>query len=128
MARVHPRQLQGTGGAEVEVGAAGAEAVVAEVTNVNTTPENPAVQIDANVPITTPAESTEQIVQVRRGSITGAVIAKVTVKLGASTKGDVSIQVQDEPGELVKGAYVVTLSDVAKKQSKANSATIQVTF
>lgn len=128
MARVHPRFTQGTGGASVEVGAAGAEAVVAEVQNVNTTPENPSVQLDVNVPFTTVAESTEVIIQVRRNSLAGPVVAKLTLKPGASAIGEGSLQVQDEPGELVKGVYVVTLSDVAKKQSKANGATIQAAY
>lgn len=128
MAKPNKQTKTGVGGAEVEVAAEGKEAVVAEVKGVNTTPESPTVMLDVNVPVITAAESTEVTVKVRRNGIAGAVVAEVTEKPGASAKQQVQVQAEDEPGEVAGMTYVVTLTDVAKKQSKSAKATIQAVY
>lgn len=128
MARVLPRLRTAKGAEKAKVGAEGKEAVIAAVAGIGVTPENPAVQLDANLALITPAESTEQVVRVRRGGLTGTEVAKITIKAGASAKTSVSIQVQDEPGEQADVEYSLTLEDVAKKLSEATFPTLQAIF
>lgn len=128
MSKANFHILQATGGAAEEVGAAGAEAVIATLEGLITTPENPTVQLDANVPITTVGEDTEVIVRIRRTGLTGTEVEKVTVKPGASAITNCSIQGSDNPGDTAGLKYVVTMASVAKKQTKAVRPTLQATF
>lgn len=127
MPRVSTRTKQVSAGAG-EVGAAGAEAVIATLSGVSTTKENGTVQLDAVVQVETVAEDTEVVLRIRRNSLTGTEKEKVTLKPGASTKVVATIQAEDEPGEIVNGSYVVTMESVAKKQTKSIGATMQAAF
>lgn len=128
MAKVAPRFKQGKGGANAKTGAAGEEAIVCELKGVDVTPENAAIQLDVNCPVTTSGTSTEVIVRIRRVGLTGTEVAKVQLKPGASAITGIPLQANDEPGESANLTYVVTLQDVAGKQSEANGCTIQATY
>lgn len=128
MAKVFPRLKTAKGGAAEKSGEAGAEAVVCTLTGIDTTPENPVVNLEANVLITTGAAGAKQVVRIRRAGVAGAEVAKGQVKLGANAEGSVGLQAIDEPGETVNGTYVVTVSESGAEKDVCNTPTLQATY
>jgi hypothetical protein len=115
-------------GVEGETLTAGKETVVVELVGVDLGRTNSIVQLEANVPITTVAESTSIVVRIRRTKLTGTEVAKVQSKPGASTEALVTLNAQDAPGEVAGMVYVLTVEDVAKKESKVNKPTLTALF
>lgn len=116
------------GAAEARVGAEGAEAVVVELKGIDTDSAQAPVQLEANVPITTPAEATEQTVRIRRETLTGRTVATEVIKLGASNKGVASINANDIPGLVANMTYVVTLQEASRRISFAVNPTLSVIY
>jgi hypothetical protein len=128
MAKVFPRLKTAKGGAAEKSGKSGAEKVVCTLTGIDTTPENPAVNLEANVLITTGGAGTKQTVRIRRDEVAGTLVATGIVKLGASAEGSVGLQAIDEPGESIARSYVVTVAEAAAEEDTVVNPTLQATY
>jgi hypothetical protein len=115
------------GAAEVKQAEA-AEKVVVTLPAVSTTPDITTVHLTAVVPIVTAAESTTVEVTIRREGLTGAEVAKVLTKPGASAEQEIVLQAKDKPGEVAGMAYVVTVKPGVAKEVTAKKATLKVEF
>lgn len=99
------------------------ETVVCTLGGVDTIAGGDVVALSGEVALVTGAGATGLTLRVRRGTTTGGaqVGAAVIQAAGAAANSAVDIEVQDTPGELAGGSYVLTVQQAAA----TGNATIQ---
>lgn len=107
---------------------AGKETIIAVTPAIDAGPTNGTVFLGGTAVLQTAAETTQVIIRIRRGSLTGQEVAKVETKPGASTETAIPIQGEDVPGEVSGLRYYLTAQDVAKKESQSKSSTVEATW
>jgi type IV pilus biogenesis protein CpaD/CtpE len=90
------------------------ETVVATLGGISTQSADAVVLLEGYLQIASGAATTALTVNIRRGSLTGAIVAvsEVDVALASSNYG-VGVQVNDAPGEVASQVYVLTVTQTA---------------
>lgn len=108
-----------------------AETVVATVGGVSTQSPDSLVILEAVVQVLYGTGTTGATIRVRRGTdATGAVVGTAVLENAtAGVTGDLELQVQDAPGELAGGSYVVTVQQAgASGNGTFQQGSLQVSY